>query len=535
MYADALPAKAALHVWDLVLWSAHSSDASVGPGAPAGSTPTSGRAEGHAAAAEVVPLVHPARCVLLWVALGLAAAARGALADANSAGGLTLEGALRTLQAAAAQAGELGEMQGPELEDVATKAHAIAAKVVRDQTAAASQKQREEAKGEVRAAADEEEEEEESSAAEDEQSSALAALEALAQSDSSEEASEHEVEEEDAPDDLAVLLTEFGLEALYAALASAARGKSAQQLLALGQKEAVALGVPFIKARKLWAKAEAVAVQAQSQAQFGAAVDALRLSPVRETALPSRLPPEAPVDQRDSDRSTQPASVLSPETPVGWTDSSTGGLNSPAKTPRSQTQTSSDAAEESTDELAALLMEFGLVSLQVALATAAKGTSARQLLALGQKEAVALGVPFIKARKLWAKAEAVAAASPAVTNAAGPHEASSGLQSKWKVAAKEAVEMRHEDEAAAAEMSARVGLVVAPAAAPPTKLQAKGQDGPKRHFADVVMDAFEASALAAVSARMLSTDVEVIIYKLREVGARLRQRTFRSSNRVILL
>jgi hypothetical protein len=489
VYADALPSKAALHVWDLVLWSAHSSDAFVGPGSE----------KVAAAAVEALPLVHPARCVLLWVALGLVASLRVALEDAKLAGNFSLEGAIGMLKAAAAQTAELGAMQGPELGDVVAKADAIAAKVLRDRTAAkvevytdtdaAEEEEKEKEKKKV--VEEEEEEEEEGSTAVDEPSSALAALEALAQSDSSEEASDLEVKDDDAPDDLIRLLTEFGLEALYAVLASAARGKSAQKLLALGQKRVVALGVPFIKARKLWAKAEAMAVQAESQTQFG---DALFLSPVRETpALPSQLLPETPVDQRGSELSKQPASVLSPETP-GGRDSSTGGLNS-------HTQTSQDAADESTDELAALLKEFGLGSLHAALATAAKGTSARQLLALGQKEAAALGVPFLKARKLWTKAEAVAAASPAVANAAGPpHAASGGSKSKWQLAAKEAVEMRHEDEAAAAEMSALMGLVVAP-----SPFQAKVKAKGSRHFADVVLDAFEANALAAVkkSARLL--------------------------------
>lgn len=540
VYTNAVPSKATLHIWDVVLWTAHASDSFVGPGAAATATSES-----------KLPHLHPARCVLLWVAARIVAfasmrAGEGEKAAAKGQSALTLEAVLKLLKESAAAAGNLLELtEGmPEFEETALKAQAIAAQraeLERKDDAAESTK---EANGDVVEASKEKDlevkEEEEMGDVEEEEldpdeydggssgaengneTSGLADLEALAdesgtlEEQHNEESNEEEVEDEkedeasDA-DELLVLLTEFGLGSLHGVLASAAQGKSAQHLVGLGQKQVVALGVPFIKARKLLAKAEAMAAAPASSSTSSsrkAANPPDVLSPARESKahdLTSALLPETPVEKQkgSNSSSTQPSSFLSPETPEKGQPST-----------RAPAASAAPAEEEAAevDELALLLEEFGVGSLHGVLASAAKGTSAAQLLAFGQKGAVALGLPFIKARKLWVKAEAMAAASTnpsgktsnsaakADAGAAVLHEASTEegsvplSKNKWKLAASEAVEMHRSDEAAAAEMSALIGLSSSAAAAAPSKANKEK----KKHFSDVVLEAFEANALDSV-------------------------------------
>ena len=80
-----------------------------------------------------------------------------------------------------------------------------------------------------------------------------------------EQEEEEEVEVEEARDDLGALLDEFGLGALYGVLEKAAGGRTAAHLEALGQKKCVALGVPFLKARRLLMRAGEVADRAEAE------------------------------------------------------------------------------------------------------------------------------------------------------------------------------------------------------------------------------------------------------------------------------
>jgi len=472
---------------------------------------------------------------------------------------LTLEAVLKSLKESAATAGNLLELtEGmPEFEEIASKAQAIAAQRAELERIDDAVKSTKEANGDIVEVSkekdlevkegDEEmgdvEEEEEvdqdeydggSSGGEngEEETSGLADLEALADesgtleeqhNDDDEEQVEDDAEDEASDaDELLELLTEFGLASLHGVLASAAQGKSAQHLVGLGQKQVVALGIPFIKARKLLAKAEAMAAAPATIATSSGrkAVNPPDvLPPARESKahdLTSALLPETPVEKQkgSNSSSTQPSSLLSPETPEkGSAQPSTrapAASVAPAPPAAAAAPVEEEAAE--VDELAMLLEEFGVGSLYGVLASAAKGTSAPLLLALGQKGAVALGLPFIKARKLWAKAESMAAAS---TNPSGKasttaakvgagaadlHEASTeegsvpSPKSKWKLAASEAVEMHRSDKAAAAEMSALIGLSSSAAAAAPSKTNKEK----KKHFSDVVLDAFEANALDSV-------------------------------------
>ena len=555
-----MPSKATLHIWDVVLWTAHASDSWVGPGDAAAA----------AASKEELPNLHPARCVLLWVAMRIVALAREAMGAgeeekaAKGKSALTLEAVLKSLNEAAAKAGNLLELsQGnmPEFQEIASKAQTIAAqraelekkeeaKSVKETKDAPLEAPQEEAETNNQAdenddgddGMEEAEEEGEHDVESDDgsgggegkdESSGLADLEALADESGSPEdeataldgdRDDDEDDEEEGAlvvDELIVLLTDFGLASMHGVLASAARGKSAQHLVDLGQKQVVALGVPFIKARKMLAKAEAMAAAAATSATASQSsrseVATANTSPVRESKahdLTPALLPETPVEKQRSGNlssSAQPSTLLSPETPE---KSAVQPLRS-AAAPAAPAEVEDENLSE-VDELALLLEEFGVGSLHGVLASAAKGTSAQQLLALGQKGAVALGLPFIKARKLWAKAETMAAASTASTcgKAAGATSAAAGAEvdsqgtsaegggaaskNKWKIAASEAVDMHRSDEAAAAEMSALIGL----SSGTQPKLTTAASKGlgskDKKHFSDVVLEAFEANALDSV-------------------------------------
>ena len=326
---------------------------------------------------------------------------------------------------------------------------------------------------------------------------------------------------EDEDSDLYVLLKEYSISPLYDKFKAAANGNTAQKLLLVGEKKLVELGVPMVKARRLWGRIQELAKSTPGQnledgatpkkatkdhakgdlvevyvgeddvmeekdwlpgmvtsaavddgyevrmlvgydeedATFEVEEKEVRKIPVRfgGSMDPKKVKKGSKVrvwyeqtlnaatvlslEEIGTVRVSYEGMDLEEEVPMAYlfdltndgkmaATSSSSGPTAVAAGDKSQRGSMASSLDESqdleasrrssvasssvlgADDLGSLLKEFDLSKLYDVLESAAGGTSAAQLVALGDKKIVALGVPKLKAKRLLDRAQTVASQAP---------------------------------------------------------------------------------------------------------------------------